>query len=146
MEAVDRVRQTNPSVSAGQNYPGESKHELRLCARGRLADAARSRATRSHRCAAAGGKDHFAEGNCESDSSKLSGDSSYPVAGGRAAGGSDGFAAGDRLRDLSFKLRRKRAAPCASGGNGAGARKTPRRNETRCGVIARQPHATFARL
>jgi transcription termination factor Rho len=81
-------------------------------------------------CAAARWQDHFAEGNCESDSGKLSRDCSYPAAGGRAAGRSNGFAAGDRLRDLSFKLRRKRAAPCASGGDGAGARETPGGNET----------------
>jgi transcription termination factor Rho len=37
----------------------------------------------------AGGQDHFAEGNCESDSGKLSRDCSYPAAGGRAAGRSD---------------------------------------------------------
>src|SRR6266700_4037241 len=114
MEAIDSVRQAHTAISAGQNYPGEPEHDLRLRARGRFADAARSRAARLDRCAAASGEDYLAEGNCESDSGKLSRDCSYPAVGGRAAGRSDGFAAGDRLRDLSFKLRRKRAAPCAS--------------------------------
>src|SRR6266487_7152167 len=114
MEAIDRVREAHTAISAGQNYPGEPEDELRLRARGRFADAARSRATRPDRFAAASGQDYLAEGNCESDSGKLSRDCSYPAVGGRAAGRSDGFAAGNRLRDLSFKLRRKCAAPCAS--------------------------------
>src|SRR5258708_28255366 len=130
MEATDSFRQAHTAISAGQNYPGEPEHELRLRARGRFADAAGSRATRPNRCAAASGQDHFTEGNCESDSGKLSRDRSDPAVGGRAAEGSNRFAAGGRLRDLSFKLRRKRAAPCASGGDGAGARETPRGNET----------------
>src|SRR5215208_4224471 len=130
MEATNSVRQTNTAISAGQNYLGEPEHKLRLRAGGRFADAARSRATRPDRCAAASGQDHLAEGNCESDSGKLSRDCSYPPVGGRAAGRSDGFAAGDRLRDLSFEFRRKRAAPCAGGGDGAGVRETPRGNET----------------
>src|SRR6266550_5023565 len=130
MEATDSVRQANTAISAGPNYPGESQHELRLRARGRFADATRSRATRPDRFAAASGQDYLAEGNCESHSGKLSRDCSYSAAGGRAAGRSDGFAAGDRLRDLSFKLRRKRAAPCAGCGDGAGACETPCGNET----------------
>src|SRR6266576_1171078 len=130
MEATDSVRQAHTAISAGQNYPGEPEHELRLRACGRLTDAAGSRATRPDRFAAASGQDHLAQGNCESDSGKLSRDCSYPLVGGRAARRSDGFAAGDRLRNLSFKLRRKRAAPCASGGDGAGARETTRGNET----------------
>src|SRR5437667_12683847 len=111
MEAIDSVRQAHTAISAGQNYPGEPEHELRLRARGRFADAAWSRATRPDRCAAASGQDYLAEGNCESDSGKLSRDCCYTPAGGRAAGRSDGFGAGDRLRDLSVKLRRKGAAP-----------------------------------
>src|SRR5437016_3649049 len=89
MEATDRVRQANTAVSAGQNYPRESKHEFHLRARSRFADAARSWSTRPDRCAAASGQDHFAEGNCKGDSGKLSRHCSYPAAGGRAAGRGD---------------------------------------------------------
>src|SRR5215469_6778041 len=125
METTERVRETHAAVSTGENYPRESRHELRLRARRRFADATRSRATRPYRCTAPSGQDYLAEGNCKSDSRKLPRDCSYPAPGGRAAGRSHGLAAGDRLRRLSFKLRRKRAAPCASGGDGARARETP---------------------
>src|ERR1051326_2380466 len=100
METTYRVRQAHTAVSTGKNYSGESEYELRLCARGRFADAARARARRPNRCAAAGRQNHLAEGNCEIDSGKLPRDRSYPAVGGRAAGRSHGFAAGDRLRDL----------------------------------------------
>src|SRR5262245_64887164 len=102
METTCRVRQTHAAVSAGQNHPGESKHELRLRTCGRFAHAARSRPTRPHCCATSSGQDHFVEGNCEIDPGKLSRDCSYSSVIGLASGGRHGFVAVDDLRDISL--------------------------------------------